>query len=98
MNLNEASKAGLIEPLAAVLFRGLAVVIVLHAFRAALDEFARNFFTLPASAGVFFYFWMVLIYFLIPLPIALILFVFSLRLARLTSVSLSRALESKPQP
>ena len=104
MSLNEASKAGLIEPIAAVLFRAMAIVFVLAFFRAlsmSLYALVWSFFAPHANAGILFMAEsvgiMLLGIFLLGLPIPLVLFIFSLRLARLTSVSLSRALASKSQ-
>jgi len=102
MNLNETSKAGLIEPLAAVFFRVLAIILILGALGAALDrsldEFLWSFFASPARAGmpVAEQSRMISLTFLIHLPIPLVLFAFSLRLARMVSRSLSRTLEPKP--
>jgi hypothetical protein len=97
-----ASWAGWIEPLAAVLFRALAVSIVLEAIcGAARFYFVRfmglSFASHPSSAS-----FGELLIFLVPFPflinilIPIALFVLSLYFARLLSAGLSRALSSNP--
>jgi len=109
MNLNGLSKAGLIEPLLAVLFRALAVSLILEAFCGTLRSFvagSMDYWSFIAShahaAGSSWQVWTVmvalttLIHFLVGFSIPIILFFFSLRLARMLSKGLARALLPKP--
>jgi len=86
-----ASKAGLIEPLIVVLFRALAVSLILGDFFETLSSTIGSF--LGSFPGPW---WMTATGFLVRLPIPIILFVFSLPFARMLSNGLSRALSSNP--
>jgi hypothetical protein len=101
-----ASKAGLVEPLMAVLFRAMAVSLILEAFcgtlRSSVSTFFWSFMPSHTGAGPS---WQELSTiealtnlapFLINILIPIALFVLSLYFARTLSTGLSRALSSNP--
>jgi hypothetical protein len=104
-----ADKASLIEPLMAVLFRALAVSLILGAFCGTLRSFvarSMDYWSFMAShahaAGASWQVWTVMVAsttltnFLVGFSIPIILFFFSLRLADMLSTGLARALLPKP--
>jgi len=91
-----ASKTSLIEPLMAVLFRALAVSLILEAICGTLRTSFVMIMGSTQSYWLFLESWMPVVNFLIGIVTPIILFVLSLRLARLLSNGLYQAFSSNP--
>jgi hypothetical protein len=92
------NKAGLIEPLMAVLFRALAASLFLGAFcgAARITFVSVMHYSSSPSPVPFWETWITLVPFLIGIVIPILLFVLSRPFTRMLSKGLSRSLSSNP--